>query len=160
MPKGDLLYIQRIGGGCMDKPLLMVMAALLCWGCGRATGSGPDEVVSSGTVVTGFGNEPRVLTSSQVVRVGSYYDFSMYDSLRISFSAARLSTDLPFDVVLVKIGPATYLRDTVYSAEKNVSLSVKVSQISKPGFCALTFWTFDPLTVLKLYNLHVEAWVK
>ena len=144
----------------MDKPLLMMMAALLCLGCGRATGSGPEEVVSSGTVAAGFGNEPCILTSSNVVRVGTYYDFSIYDSLQISFSAARLSTDLPFDVILVKIGPATYLRDTLYAMEKNVSLGVNVSQISKPGFCALTFWTLDPLTVLKLQNLHIVAWAK
>lgn len=144
----------------MNKPLLMIMAALLCSGCGKATGSGPDEIVSSGAVIDGFGNEPCILTSSDVVRVGTYYDFSTYDSLQISFSAARLSTDLSFDVILVKIGPATYLPDTVYTPEKNISLSVKVSQISKPGFCALTFWTRDPLTVLKLSNLHVVAWPK
>lgn len=146
----------------MQKVLVMFFAALLCYGCGRGTGTGPEEIRSyqqvPGTLIDSFGEEPRTLTSAKVVRVGTYYDFSDYDSLRISFDATRLSTDRPFDEVLVKIGPTMYLRDTVYAIQENVSLGVKVSDIAKPAFCALTFWTLDPQTILKLSRLRVIGW--
>ena len=142
----------------MHKTLLMFAAAVLCLGCGRATVSSPDENLTSGTLIDGFGNEPRVLTSSKIIRVGTYYDFSEYDSVRISFRATRLATDRPFDEILVKIGPSTYLRDSVFAILEHVSLTVSVSAISKPTFCALTFWTLDPLTVLELSDLRVVGW--
>ena len=142
----------------MEKTVVMFLAALLSLGCGKATVSSLDESVASGTVIDGFGVEPVILTSSKLIRVGTYYDISMYDSLRISFSATRLSAERRFDEVLVRIGPTTNLRDTVYAIQENVSLRLKVSTISKPTFCAFTFWTADPQTVLELSDLRVVGW--
>lgn len=147
----------------MNKTLVMFIVALLCCGCGRGTGTGPDEIRSyqqvPGTLIDRFGEEPCTLTSQKVVRVGTYYDFSSYDSLRVSFNVTRMSTDRPFDEVLVKIGPSMYLPDTVYARKENVSVSVKVSDLAKPSFCALTFWTLDPQTVLQLSDLRVVGWM-
>ncbi len=144
----------------MEKIVVMFIAALLCLGCGKSTVSSPDESVAPGTVIDGFGGEPVILTSSKVIRVGTYYDFSMYDSLRINFRAVRLSTDRSFDEILVKIGPTTYLPDTLYALQENVSLVVKVSTLAKPAFSALTFWTLNPQTVLELSDLHVVGWMR
>ena len=146
----------------MVKTLVIITAALFCFGCGRADLSGPDEVRTyvqvPGTVIDSFGEEPCRLTGANVVRVGWYYDFTPYDSLWISFDVTRLSTERAYDDVIVRIGPATSLRDTIFVAQGTVSLGVKVSQISKPGSCALTFRTSDPQSVLSLSKLRVVGW--
>lgn len=146
----------------MGKTLSMFIAALLCCGCGRGTISEPGEVGSTAqapqVVISGFSKEPCLLTGSKMVRVGWYYDLSLYDSIRITFDARRLSTERPFDEILIKIGPATYLRDTVSTVQKQVRISVKVSTISKYVSCAFVFWSLDPLTELSLSNLRVVGW--
>ncbi len=145
------------------KTLVTCIAAVLCYGCGRANVSGPDDVRSFTSVqvvlIDSFSDETCTLTSSKIVRVGSYYNFLPYDSLRFSFSATRLSADVPFDEILLKIGPATCLRDSMVAMQKNVSLIVKVSDISKPAFCALTFRTSDPRTLIRLSDLRVVGWM-
>jgi hypothetical protein len=146
----------------MGKTLIMFIAALLCCGCGRGTISEPGEVGSTAqspqVVINGFSEEPCLLTDSRMIRVGWYYDFSNYDSIRITFSATRISTERPFDEILIKIGPATYLRDTVSTVQKQVQISVKVSTIAKSVSCAFVFWSLHPLTELSLSNLRVIGW--
>ena len=147
----------------MKKTFVVCVAALLYYGCERSIVSGPEEVRSATliqvVVIDGFGDDTCMLTSSVMVRVGSYYNFRPFDSLRISFSATRMTTHLPFDEILVRIGPACYLRDSVRAMQKNVSLSVKVCDIAKPTFAALTFVTRDSLTILKISNLRVVGWL-
>ncbi len=150
--------------GFMEKTLVTCIAALLCYGCERSsTISEPHDIPpltqAPVVLIDGFGEKAPMLTSSTIIRVGTYYNFLPYDSLRVSFSATRLATELPFDEILVKIGPATYLRDSVYATQENVSLVVRVSDISKPVFCALTFRTNDPQTVLRLTDLRVIGWM-
>jgi hypothetical protein len=149
-------------GGLMGKTLVIVIAVLLCWGCGRGSATAPDDVRSTtqapGTLVSSFDEEPCVLTGSNVIRVGWYFDFSAYDSLVVTFNAARLSPERPFDEIIVKIGPATCLRDTLYATQEAVSLTVRVSDLGKPGNCALTFRAPDPLTLLRLSGLRVVGW--
>jgi len=147
----------------MDKIIVTCITALLCYGCERSIVSGPDELRSATqvevVVINGFGEDTCMLTSSVLIRVGSYYNFRPFDSLRVSFSATRMTTHLPFDEILVRIGPACYLRDSVRALQKNVSLSVQVCDIAKPTFCALTFLTRDSLTILRLSDLRVVGWM-
>jgi len=148
----------------MEKALVMCIASLLCCGCDRPTVSGPDEIRSSGQVVQvvvieGLGDDPGTLTSSTYIRIGTYFDFRPYDSLQISFNATRVTTQLPFDEIVVRIGPSQYLRDSVYATQEKVSLRVKVSAISKSQFCALTILTGDSRALLELSDLRVVGWM-
>jgi hypothetical protein len=148
----------------MEKTLVMCLATLLCIGCGRPTVTGPDEVRASGQVVQvvlidGFGEDPRTLTSTRYIRIGTYFDFRPYDSLQISFNATRVTSQLPFDEIMVRIGPSHYLRDSVYSTQENVSLRVKVPAVSKNQFCALTILTGDSTAFLQLSDLRVVGWM-
>jgi len=146
----------------MGKILLTFIGVLLCCGCGRGTVSGPDQPQHStqapGVLISGFDEEPCVLAGANVIRVGWYYDFSAYDSLKISFNASRLSTEAPFDAIVVKIGPGTFLRDTVYAAQESISFSLRVSDLGKPANCAVTFRAPDPYSVLRLSGLRVVGW--
>ncbi len=143
----------------MHKTVAILLAAVLSYGCGRSTISGPPEIPvtprAPGALITSFGNEPCQLTSANFIRVGWYHDFSGYDNLLISFNARRLSTESPFDEIYVRIGAATVLHDTLIAVQKNVVLNVKVRDIAKPQNCALTFRTLDPETALSLSSLRV-----
>jgi hypothetical protein len=148
----------------MQKALVMVIVAILFCGCERENVSGPEEIRSSTqvvqvVVVDGFGDIASMLTDSLSIRVGRYFDLSPYDSLLITFSAKRLVTQSPFDEILVRIGPAYYLRDSVYAAQENISLKVKASALSKRHYCALTFLTDDSRTHLQLSDLRVVGWM-
>jgi hypothetical protein len=148
----------------MKKALVMVIVAILFCGCGREYVSGPEEIRSSArvvqvVVVDGFGDIASMLTDSLSIRVGTYFDFSSYDSLLITFSVTRLATQSPFDEILVRIGPAYYLRDSVYAAQENISFKVKTSALSKRHYCALTLLTDDSLTHLQLSDLRVIGWM-
>jgi hypothetical protein len=148
----------------MKKILSFGLAALLLSACERPGLTGPDEVRAATQVVQvvlidGFGDISVMLTNSAHVRVGSYFDFRPYDSLRISFKAARLATDSPFDEILVRIGPTFCLRDSVYDEENNVSLRVNVRSISKSQFSALSFLAPDSRSLLRLSDLHVVGWM-
>jgi hypothetical protein len=151
-------------GGRMERMLALCTVALLCVGCQRGTVTGVDDVHSSGraiqvVVIEGFAEDAAMLTRSKLVRVGTYYDFHMYDSLWISLNVTRMTTSRAFDDVDLKLGPAYHQRDTVFAAQEDVKLIVKVSDISKPQFCALTFLTSDSLAVLRLSSLRVIGWM-
>jgi hypothetical protein len=148
----------------MTKTLVMCIPALLCFGCWRSDISGPDELRASGHVVQvvlveGFSESAVVLTTSNIISLGAYYDFRPFDSLWISFGATRLTSQLPFDEIHVRVGPVHDLRDSLYSVQKNVLLRVKVSDISKPNYCSLTFWATDPRAVIQLTDLRVIGWM-
>jgi hypothetical protein len=153
-----------IVGGFMEKKAVLIISALLCSGCVRQDVSGPDEVRSRTEVVQvvlidGFGDNSSMLTSSTYVRVGTYYDFRPYDSLRISFTVTRLNAELPFDEILVRIGPTACLRDSVYATQERLSLGVTMSTISKTSFCALSFLAQDSRALLRLSDLRVVGWM-
>jgi hypothetical protein len=148
----------------MKKALVMVVVAILSCGCGREYVSGPEEIRSSThvvqvVVVDGFADIASMLTASLSIRVGTYFDFSPYDSLLITFSVKRLATQSLFDEILVRIGPAYCMRDSVYAAQENISLKVKADALSKRHFCALTFLTDVSRTHLQLSDLRVIGWM-
>jgi hypothetical protein len=148
----------------MERMLALCAVALVCVGCQRETATGVDELHPSGRVVQvvvieGFAEDEVMLTRSKLVRVGTYYDFHMYDSLWISLNVTRLTTGRASDDVDLKLGPAYHQKDTVFAPQEVVKLSVKVSDISKPQFCALTFLTSDSLASLRLTSLRVIGWM-
>jgi hypothetical protein len=148
----------------MKTTLLISLAALLLSGCERPGITGPDEVraatrVVQVMVIDGFGDVSGLLTSSSLVRVGTYFDFRPYDSLAIIFKAERLSTESPFDEILVRVGPTFCLRDSLYAVENNLSRRVNIHSVSKSQFCALSFLTIDSRALLRLSDLKVVGWM-
>jgi hypothetical protein len=109
-------------------------------------------------IIRGFGETDAVTVGVEGFRVGGYYDFSGYDSLRISFSAKRLVFSRAFDHILVRIGLACYLSDSLSTTEKDFSLLVNRSDIAKPQFAALTFYVPDAGVHLLLSQLRVIGW--
>jgi hypothetical protein len=109
-------------------------------------------------IIREFGQTDTVTVGSEGFRVGGYYDFSGYDSLRINFSAKRLDPGPGFDHILVRIGPACYLRDSLFAPQQDFSLLVERSDIAKPQFAALTFYVPDVGVRLLLSNLRVLGW--
>lgn len=150
-------------GGYMEKTLVVCIATLICCGCRGSNVSGPDEIRPAGKVVqvvliNGLDDGPDILTRSNLIRVGEYHDFRLYDSLWISVKATRLTSELPFDEFRLRFGPTHDLRDSVFTIQEDVRFSVKVSDISKPGFCAMSFSAIDSRTVLRLADLRVIGW--
>jgi hypothetical protein len=148
----------------MEKALFYGLAALFCCGCERPGLTDPNEVRASTKVVQvvvidGFGDISRMLSSTSLVRVGTYFDFSPYDSLRISYTVERLTNELAFDEILIRIGPTFCLRDTVYAAGIDVSHMVNMRLVSKNQFCAVSFIATDSRTILRLSGLHVVGWM-
>jgi hypothetical protein len=91
-------------------------------------------------------------------RVGRYFDFKDYDRLRISFSAKRLAFGSAVDHILIKVGPACYISDSLSASQKDFSILVKPTAIVKSQFAALVFFVPDAEANLVLSKLCVIGW--
>jgi hypothetical protein len=109
-------------------------------------------------IIRGFGETDSVVVGSEGFRVGRYHDFSGYDSLRINFSAKRLTPGPAFDHILIRIGPAWYVSDSLFTLQQDFSLLVRRSDIAKPHFAALTFYVPESGVRLLLWQLRVIGW--
>jgi hypothetical protein len=145
----------------MIRNLVVCCMILFLAGCDLSTIS-PGVIGPATTepveIIHGFAQIDTVTVGSEGFRVGWYYDFSSYDSLRINFSAKRLAPRPAFDHILVKIGPACYLSDSLFTLQKDFSLLVRRSDIAKPQFGALTFYVSDAGVRLLLWQLRVVGW--
>jgi hypothetical protein len=109
-------------------------------------------------IIRGFGETDSVIVGPEGFRVGGYHDFSGYDSLRINFSAKRLTPGPAFDHILIRIGPAYYVSDSLFTLQQDFSLPVRRSDIAKSHFAALTFYATDAGVRLLLWQLRVVGW--
>jgi hypothetical protein len=145
----------------MIRNLVICSTILFLAGCNLSPFS-PTAVAPATTqqdeIIRGFGATDSVIVGSDGYRVGWYYDFSGYDSLRINFSAKRLELGPGFDHILIRIGPACYLSDSLIALQQDFSLLVRRSDIAKPQFCALTFYVTDVGVRLLLWQLRVIGW--
>jgi hypothetical protein len=147
--------------------MLCVFAAALT-GCQRSVIEPPSEsdpalalpLTTQVIIVEGFGDKTSIVAGQNGVRVGWYYDFSRYDSLRINFSAQRVGAESPCDHILIKIGPGFSLRDSLSALKKDFSLHVPCADLAKRHFAALTFYVPDPDVDLVLSDLRIVGWFK
>jgi hypothetical protein len=145
----------------MIRNLVICSTILFLAGCDLSTIN--PGVISPATtepveIIHGFAQIDTVTVGSEGFRVGWYYDFTGYDSLRINFSAKRLALSPAFDHIFIKIGPAFGLSDSLFAPQKDFSLLVKQSDIAKPQFAALTFYVPDAGVRLLLSQLRVIGW--
>jgi hypothetical protein len=145
----------------MFRTLLLSCTIFILAGCDPSTdptlASNPlikEQVV----IISGFGQADTAVVGSNGMRVGDYYNFESYDSLSINFTARRLAMTPTYDHILVKLGPAYYLSDSLLSPQKNFSLTVKPFDLAKPQFSALTFIITDEEVSLVLSQLRVIGW--
>jgi hypothetical protein len=132
-------------------------------GCDRSVGPdsaslNPKHQVIAEPIITDFDEGPRLVSSQEGLRVGSYFDIRPYDSLQISFREKRISSVKTADRLLMRIGPAFYLCDTISSPEEEERFSVISSLISKRSFCAFSFMVPDSGVVFQLSELRVIGW--
>jgi hypothetical protein len=125
------------------KRIVLVFAVLAATaGCGRQATS-PIEPHPSRTdkvvIVSGFREDEQVLVKGESVRVGSYFDFSLYDSLHVVFSARCLDTVEVSSRISVKVGPARTYWDTVGLDEGTHSILVRAEDLVKARSSALVF---------------------
>jgi hypothetical protein len=145
----------------MKRMLVTLLAGATFFGCDRPTEPAevrPPLTAVQVVLVDGLGDHAGILTSASHVRVGTYYDLRPYDSLHISFTVTRLAAETPFDEILVRIGPTYCVRDSVVTAETDVTLRVTVTDIAKNQLCALSFLTLDSRALLQLSRLRVIGW--
>jgi hypothetical protein len=145
----------------MSKNIVLCLAISFLAGCRLSPFSSTvvaPSTVQQDEIIRGFGATDSVIVGSEGYRVGWYYDFSGYDSLRINFSAKRLEPGPGFDHILVRIGPACYLSDSLIILQQDFSLLVRRSDIAKPQFAALTFYVTDVRVRLLLWQLRVTGW--
>jgi hypothetical protein len=145
----------------MSKNLVLCLTISFLAGCGLSPFSSTVVAPTSAQqdeIIRGFGSTDSVIVGSEGYRVGWYYDFSGYDSLRINFSAKRLELGPEFDHILIRIGPACYLSDSLIALQQDFSLAVRRSEIAKPQFAALTFYVTDVGARLLLWQLRVTGW--
>jgi hypothetical protein len=145
----------------MSKNLVLCLTIFFLAGCRLSPFSSTvvaPTTVQQDEIIRGFGATDSVMVGSEGYRVGWYYDFSGYDSLRIKFSARRLELGPGFDHLLIRIGPACYLSDSLIALQQDFSLLVRRSDIAKPQFAALTFYVTDDGVRLLLWQLRVIGW--
>ena len=109
-------------------------------------------------IISGFGNADTVSVGNAGYRVGWYFDFKDYDSLRINFSAKRLAFSSAVDHILVKVGPSSYFGDSLSASQKDVSILIRPTAIVKSQFAALVFIVPDVEATLVLSQLRVIGW--
>ncbi len=147
----------------MMRNLLTAVAVLLASGCERSAvdpnGNDQSHQVIQVVILEGFGSlEPEVNTL-RMVRLPGYYNLSAYDSVRISFTAERLTTGTIMDHIQVKVGPMCYKGDSLAVPRKDFSMMVMRRDLSKPAMCAISFLCPDPGATLLLSQLKVVGWV-
>jgi hypothetical protein len=145
----------------MSRNLVVCFTVFFLAGCSKSPFS--STVVAPATaqqdeIIRGFDGNDSVVVGSEGYRVGWYHDFSGYDSLRINFSAKRLELGPGFDHILIRIGPACYLSDSLIALQQDFSLLVRRSDIAKPQFAALTFYVTDVGVRLLLWQLRIIGW--
>ena len=109
-------------------------------------------------IISGFGNADTVSVGNAGYRVGWYFDFKDYDSLRINFSAKRLALGSAVDHILVKVGPSSYFSDSLSASQKDFSILIKPTDVVKSQFAALVFIVPDVEATLTLSRLRVIGW--
>ncbi|MCX6144969.1 MAG: hypothetical protein NTZ35_17325 [Ignavibacteriales bacterium] len=147
----------------MIKALLVCGTILFLGGCERlpdpplapASSSAPAGQI---LIIHGFGNADTASVGNEGYRVGWYFDFKDYDSLRINFSAKRLAFGSSVDHILIKVGPACYISDSLSASQKDFSLFIKPAAIPKSQFAALVFIVPDADATLLLSQLRVIGW--
>jgi hypothetical protein len=145
----------------MVKNLVLCSTFLFLVGCNLSPFSSSTVAPVSAQqdeIIRGFDGTDSVIVGSEGFRVGWYHDFSGYDSLRINFSAKRLTPGPTFDHILIKIGPAYYVSDSLFASQQDFSLLVRRSDIAKSHFAALTFYVTDAGVRLLLSQLRVIGW--
>jgi hypothetical protein len=110
------------------------------------------------TVIQGFGDADTASVGNGGYRVGWYFDFKAYDSLRINFSAKRLAPGSAVDHILIKVGPASYFSDSLSTPQKDFSILVKPAEVVKSQFAAFVFIVPDADASLILSRLRVIGW--
>jgi hypothetical protein len=145
----------------MKQAFLVCATLLFLCGCERSQDLPPVSVpVASGQtlIIQGFGSADAVSVGNEGFRVGWYFDFSDYDSLRINFSAQRLTSVSAVDHILIKVGPSSYFSDSLSAPQKNLSVLITPNTVTKSQFAALVFIVPDAETTLLLSQLRVIGW--
>jgi hypothetical protein len=145
------------------KTLLVCGTILFLGGCERlpdppfAPASTPAPAAQT-LIIHGFGNADTASVGNEGYRVGWYFDFKDYDSLRINFSARRLAFGSAVAHILVKVGPSSYFGDSLSASQKDFSILIKPAALVKSQFAALVFIVPDAEATLVLSRLRVIGW--
>jgi hypothetical protein len=145
----------------VSKTFAIWITILFCWGCERSSNLPPapaPAAIGQVTIISGFGNADTASVGNGGYRVGWYFDFRDYDSLRIKFSARRLAFGSAVDHILVKVGPSSYFGDSLSASQKDFSILIEPTAIAKSQFAALVFIVPDAESVLLLSRLRVVGW--
>ena len=145
----------------MVRTLVVCGMILSLAGCERSIISPTSTIpvrIEQYVLIGRFNESDTVLVGPNGFRVGWYHDFSPYDSLIISFSANRLAAGDMCSHVLIRIGPATYIGDSLMVSQKDFSIRIRTSDLEKPHSSALTFFAPDPEAALLLSHLRVIGW--
>jgi hypothetical protein len=145
----------------IGRAFVIAAAIVLAFGCERPT-IGPETIgmerVEQVLVLSGFNPADTVIVGPEGYRVGLYHDFSPYDTLDIAFSALHLDSERLPAHLMIRVGPASYFRDTLDSPQKDVMIRVICADLPKPQFSALSFFSADPDTRILLAHLRVIGW--
>ena len=145
----------------MIRALAICTSIALLVGC-RSSINDPQNTrvphVVQVTIVDATTTVDPVVVGERGFRVGWYYDLTPFDSIRITFTATRLTPTAPHDHIVVKLGPTLYLNDSISVAEQDFSMLVMRGDLSKPAFSALVFFVSDSGSSIKLSNLRMVGW--
>jgi len=90
--------------------------------------------------------------------VGTYHDFSYYDSLTLSFGAEPLDAPLSTVRLLVKVGPVNTYAFDITPPGGPVSLGIACGTLPKPRSSALVFYPGDPAARFRLTGFRLFGW--
>ena len=145
------------------KALLVCSIIFFLAGCERLPDPPLAPVSSSAPagqvlIIHGFGNADTASVGNEGYRVGWYFDFKDYDSLRINFSAKRLTLGSAADHILIKVGPSCYFSDSLSAPQRDFSILIRPTAVAKSQFAALVFIVPDAEATLMLSQLRVIGW--
>lgn len=145
----------------MFRALALITALALLTGC-RSSVNEPQNTMASRavqvTIVDASATADPVVMSDRGFRVGWYYDLTPFDSLRIEFTATRLTPTAPHDHIIVKLGPTLYLTDSIAVMEQDFSWLVLRRDLAKPALSALVFFVPDSGSAIRLSRLSMIGW--
>jgi hypothetical protein len=147
----------------MKTSVVVSLTILFLLGCDRSISPESESLTAHQeavpvVILEEFEKETGVVSNTEGLRVGPYFDLRAYDSLHITFTLKRVAQRANPDRILVRIGPTFSISETVSDLQKEVRLTVQVPKISKRSFAAFSFLVLDTGVTLQLSQLRVIGW--
>ena len=143
------------------KRSLLLLLLFPVLGCYRDYGpTQPVHVMCEAqrTILSDFAGSTETVVDCHGLWIRGHFDFSLYDSLVITFNAAPIPGSAAEIPLAVKVGPAFYAYGTLTGDARAQEYHVRTALLAKPKYASLAFLVRDTQSGVLLSDLLVVGY--